>query len=265
MSTATRTRRTRKLKIFPFQFSSMCCAIVWPLQSEKQQTDDEAHTLSSPLWPRTLTIEVRHGRQVISAHYVAHLCEVNTAKEHRQFLQNKYKWTYQVWGSFAMKAFHFRARKLATDHPVTRSKIVQNAQIRSTGATTEIEECCCPYCRQPEHFTHDLLLTHQHWSESTRVLVWCQYTLGTAISKIGETGETLLAAIKVWTLPPQEIVTWYCPLVGWSCKRRCHRDDHAGANWVDELLLRVCSHGVGHCWCYKCGDQPQGWRAKQTV
>ncbi len=169
------------------------------------------YTLSSPLCPRNLTIEVRYGQQVISAHYVARLREAIAAKAHRQFLQNKYKWTDQVWDSVALEAFDSCARKIATDHPATRSKIVHNwlnlgiqrAKFGSTGASTEIERCC-PYCRKPEDFTH--LLT----CADPRALKFrydAMIPLRTTISKTGDTGEALLAAIKLWTLTPQEPVT----------------------------------------------------------
>ena len=72
---------------------NVLCYRMATAELNKQHMDDDVSTLSSPLCPRNLTIEVRYGQQVISAHYVARLREAIAAKEHRQFLQNKYKWT----------------------------------------------------------------------------------------------------------------------------------------------------------------------------
>ena len=194
---------------YPVQLNVLCDRMA-TAELKKQQTHDDAYTLSSPLRPRTLTVEVRHGQQVISAHYVARIREAIAAKAHRQFLQNKYKWTDQVWESVALEALYSCARKLASDQPATRSKIdhnwlnlgIQRAKFGTKGATTELERCC-PYCRQPEDFTH--LLT----CPDPRALKFrydASLPLRKAISSLGETGEALLEAIKAWTQDLQELV-----------------------------------------------------------
>ena len=65
-------------------------------------------------------------------------------------------------------------------------------------------ERCCPYCRQPEDFTHLLNCADpraQKFQHDARI------TLCAAISKTGETGSALLAAIQVRTVTPQETET----------------------------------------------------------
>ena len=110
---------------FPAQLNVLCDTMATN-QLQRQAAHAEERTLSIPLCPRNLEVEVMHEGQVISSHYVARLRENISLNTHRQFLQKKYKWSDITWASIAWDAFRKCARKQLLSQPATRSKIVHN-------------------------------------------------------------------------------------------------------------------------------------------
>ena len=144
---------------FPAQLNVLCDEMA-TTQLKRQAANAEERTLSIPLLPRNLNVEVKYGRQVISSHYVARLRESISLHRHRTFLQAKYKRSDQVWESIAWDAFMTCACQPKLDQPINRSKLVHNwlnlgaqrAKFGSGGSTLEIERSC-PYCKQAEDFS----------------------------------------------------------------------------------------------------------------
>ena len=190
---------------FPAQLNVLCDEMATN-QLNRQTKNDEERTLSIPLLPRTLNVEVQHGSQVISSHYVARLRESICLHRHRIFLQAKYKWSDHAWESIAWKAFMTCARRPKLNHLVNRSKLVHNwlnlgtqrAKFGSGGTTSEIERRC-PYCTQAEDFTHMLTCTEPR---ALKFRYDALIPLRTVLSAAGDSGSAILRAIKAWTLDP---------------------------------------------------------------
>lgn len=190
---------------FPAQLNVLCDTMATQ-QLQHQVGNEEDRTLSSPLIPRTLSVAVMYKRQVISSHYVARLRECITLDNHRQFLQQKYNWSNDVWMSIAWDALMKCARKPTLTQPVTRSKLVHNwlhlgsqrVKFGSGGTTLEIERCC-PYCNQAEDFTHLLTCTDPR---AMKFRYDASIPFRKALSKLGDAGTFLLRAIQVWTKTP---------------------------------------------------------------
>ena len=193
---------------FPAQLNVLCDAMVTN-QLHRQQTHEEDRTLSIPLCPRSLNVEVQYGGQVISSHYVTRIRECITSKTHQFFLQTKYNWPTPVWESIAWDAFRACARKSSLTNPVTRSKVVHNwlhlgtqrVKFGNGGTTLEIERCC-PYCKLAEDFTHLLTCAEPR---ALKFRYDAMIPLRKALSRSGDAGVSLLRAITVWTLTPQGI------------------------------------------------------------
>ena len=134
---------------FPAQLNVLCDTMAIN-QMQRHETHAEESTLSIPLLPRTLNVEVTYTGQVISSHYVACLRECISLSNHRKYLQLKYCWLDQAWESVAWDAFMQCARTSDLPHPVNQSKVIHNwlhlgAQREKfgSGATPlEIERCC---------------------------------------------------------------------------------------------------------------------------
>lgn len=95
---------------FPVQLNVLCDTMT-TTQMQRQGAHEEERTLSIPLCPRNLEVEVRSDGQVISSHYVARLREIISSNAHRVFLQKKFNWSDQVWESISWEAFRTCARK----------------------------------------------------------------------------------------------------------------------------------------------------------
>jgi hypothetical protein len=189
---------------FPAQLNVLCNEMATN-QLKRQEATDVGRTLTSPLLPRTLNVEVTFAQQVISSHYVARLRESISLASHRSFLQAKYKWSDEVWTSIAWDAFMTSARRTTRPQQANWSKLVHNwlnlgsqrEKFGSGGTTLEIERRC-PFCTQAEDFTH--LLT----CEDPRALKF-RYDAMIPLRRVLSTsacGSTLLRAIKAWTLHP---------------------------------------------------------------
>jgi hypothetical protein len=192
---------------FPAQLNVLCDRMA-TAHMQRQAIQPSECTLSSPLLPRTLNVEVRHGTQVISAHYVPRLRECIVSTRHRDFLQAKFKWSDQVWAYVAWDSFKTCARKPALAHPVSRSKVVHNwlnlgsqrFKFGTGGASLEVARCC-PYCKEEEDFKHMLTC------RDLRALKF-RYDAMLPLSKVlnaeGDAGVALREAIQVWTLHPSQ-------------------------------------------------------------
>jgi hypothetical protein len=110
---------------FPVQLNVLCDTMATD-QMKRQETDESVRTLSIPLLPRALNVEVKFGQQVISSHYVARLRELILLARHRVFIQAKYKWGDHVWESIAWDPFMLCARSSDLDQLGNRSKLVHN-------------------------------------------------------------------------------------------------------------------------------------------
>ena len=73
---------------FPAQLNVLCDRMATK-QLLSQGDNDLARTLPCPLPTRTLPVEVFHGTQVVSSHYVARLREAICTARHRTFLMTK--------------------------------------------------------------------------------------------------------------------------------------------------------------------------------
>jgi hypothetical protein len=190
---------------FPAQLNVLCDEMATK-QLNRQANNDDERTLSTPLLPRTLNVEVKYGSQVISSHYVARLRESISLHRHRTFLQAKYKWSDQVWESIALDAFMKCARRPKLDNLVNRSKLVHNwlnlgtqRAIFGSGGTISETERRCPYCTQTEDFTHMLTCTEPR---ALKFRYDALLPLRTVLSAAGDCGSAILRAIKTWTLEP---------------------------------------------------------------
>ncbi|KAI2489686.1 hypothetical protein MHU86_24895 [Fragilaria crotonensis] len=194
---------------FPAKLNVLCDTMATE-QMQRQATNEDEHTLSIPLRPRNLEVEVTQNGQVLSSHYVARLREIISSATHRQFLQKKYKWSDLVWESISWDAFQICARKPLLSQPVTRSKIVHNwlhlgaqrVKFGAGGTSLEIERCC-PYCKQAEDFSHLLTCAEPR---ARKFRYDAMIPLRKVLSKVGHAGASLLRAITVWTLTPGGLI-----------------------------------------------------------
>jgi hypothetical protein len=190
---------------FPAQLNVLCDTMATNQMARQEATDGE-RTLSTPLLPRTLNVEITYARQVVSSHYVARLRESISLDRHRTFLQAKYNWSDKVWMSISWDAFKTCARRPALTQPVTRSKLVHNwlnlgiqrAKFGSGGTTSEIERRC-PYCKHAEDFTHMLTCVEPR---ALKFRYDATIPLRKVLSDAGDGGSALLRALKAWTLNP---------------------------------------------------------------
>ena len=191
---------------FPAKLNVLCDRIATEHMQRQEVTPEEC-TLSSPMLPRNLNVEVRYGTQVISVHYVNRLRECIFLTRHRDFLQEKYKWSDQVWVSIAWEALKTCARKpTRLEHPVSRSNVVHNwlnlgtqrYKFGNGGASVELARCC-PFCKADEDFTH--LLTCKD-SRALKFRSDAMLPLSKVLDAEGDAGDALHQAIQVWTLIP---------------------------------------------------------------
>ena len=192
---------------FPVQLNVLCDRMATAHLKLQLHTPEEC-TLSSPLLPRNLNVEVKYGNQVISAHYVARLRECILLDKHRDFLQEKYKWSDQDWANIAWDAFKATARRANLEHPVSRSKVVHNWLNLGTqryafgGGGTSLEIArCCPYCKQDEDFTHLLTCANPR---ALKFRYDAMLPLNKVLATSGEAGRFLRKAIQEWTLHPHQ-------------------------------------------------------------
>jgi hypothetical protein len=195
-----------KTKVSKLSFSAQLnvfCDKMATNQLKRQDSNAPERTLSSPLTPRHLPIELSFRNQVISSHYVSRLREEIGLDRHRTFLQAKYKWTDQIWADIAWDSFFLCARRTTKSNSAFRSKLVHNwlhlghrRHKLSSNSPTVLQHC--PMCFSPEDFQH--LLT----CPSPRALK----TRYDAIAKLRRSLSiapglsALLSAIQKWTSDP---------------------------------------------------------------
>ena len=194
---------------FPVQLNVMCDTMATN-QLKRQDDHDLERTLSIPLRPRNLSVEVCYATQVISSHYVARLRELICIERHRSFLQAKYNWTQSTREAIAWESFEKCASTPSLEHPVTRSKLVHNwlnlgaqrARFGTNGVISELERSC-PYCKQAEDFTHLLTCTAPR---AIKFRYDAMIPLRKFLSTSGAGGKAILKAVKAWTAAPMDPV-----------------------------------------------------------
>jgi hypothetical protein len=193
---------------FPAQVNVLCDDMATQ-QLIRQKSQEDQRTLSCPLTPRHLQVELAYRGQIISSHYVHRLREEICLARHRSFLQTKYKWDAATWDSIAWELFALCANKTRLSrHASFRSKLVHNwlhlgDQRSKYGASDVSLTRHCPYCQLPEDFRHFLTCS------APRALK-VRYDATAALRKAldGSPGATaMFNALKQWTLNPDDPVT----------------------------------------------------------
>lgn len=198
---------------FPVQLNVWCDTLATN-QLLLQATDESVRTLSNPLTPRNLSIQVVHGSQVISSHYISRLRTAIGLEGHRRYLQTKYKWTDAIWDSIAWDALSACARRPVLTNSSNRSKLVHNwlnlgkqrAQHGNGEPLQSQLEWCCPYCRTPEDFRH-LVTCPDPRAQTSRykAMMVLRKSFGST-----QGAAALMLAIKTWTLDPTTTVNVSC-------------------------------------------------------
>ena len=164
-------------------------------------------SLSCPLLPRTLPVEIAYRGQVISSHYVKNIRDEICLLRHRKFLQHKYHWSDQSWDAIAWDSFHLCGSRTINLQASFRSKLVHNwlhlgkrRALQSVSSPQHIQTC--PLCHDIEDFRH--LLT----CSSPRALRIRYDATKTLRKKLDTSPSTaaMFRAIKQWTQAPEDPV-----------------------------------------------------------
>ena len=110
---------------FPARVNVSCDQMA-TAQLLRQKTHADERTMSCPLMPRHLPVEIKYNDQTISSHYVTRLREEIGLARHRLFLQNKYHWDDATWETIPWDSIAMCAKKSRLSHAAFRSKLVHN-------------------------------------------------------------------------------------------------------------------------------------------
>ena len=155
-----------------------------------------------PLRPQAVEVTLMVQGYTITNHYAKHLREMIDNNKHRDYLQNKHKWSDQTWANIAIPVLEAVAKATTITKLATKSKIAHgwlNLGLQRTRMVKDDEKEIakrCPCCLEAdEDFVH-LLTCSDPRATKTR---FESYEILRKKLRYHPGGIQLAQAIKTWT------------------------------------------------------------------